>query len=85
MRRVGYVLIALAMVGYSVAELFVDFYSGEFPGAPGITYFDLLTSPGPTSAVDMLGGIHGAQWAVVDHGPCTRWTRWAVRSGPTVG
>lgn len=56
-RRVGYVLIALAMVGYAVAVLFVDFYSGEFPGTPKITYFDLLTSPGPTSAVDTIGGI----------------------------
>jgi hypothetical protein len=54
---VGYVLIALAMVGYAVAVLFVDFYSGEFPGTPKITYFDLLTSPGPTSAVDTIGGI----------------------------
>jgi heme A synthase len=35
----------------------VDFYSGEFPGTPKITYFDLLTSPGPTSAVDTIGGI----------------------------
>ena len=49
MGKVGYVLITLAMVGYAVAVLFLDFYSFEVPAPSGATYFDLLTSPGPTS------------------------------------
>jgi hypothetical protein len=57
MGKVGYVLITLAMVGYAVAVLFLDFYSFEVPAPSGATYFDLLTSPGPTSAVDMIGAI----------------------------
>ena len=56
MKRIGYVLILLAMVVYSVAALFLDFYSGQASGS-GLTYFEALTSPPPSSPPVIIGGI----------------------------
>ena len=56
MKRVGYVLILLAMVVYSVAALFLDFYSGQV-SLGGLTYFKALTSPPPSSPPIIIGGI----------------------------
>lgn len=59
MKKVGYVLILLAMVVYSVAALFLDFYSGQASGMGGLTYFEALTSPPglPSSPPVIIGGI----------------------------
>jgi hypothetical protein len=56
-KRIGYVLILAAMGAYALASLFLDFYESRGP-APGVTYFEALRFPGPTSsAVHTIGAI----------------------------
>ena len=60
MRKIGYIVIVAAMVTYALAAVFLDFYDDlRMPaGMPGISYFDLLTSPGDGSRVTLtLGAI----------------------------
>jgi hypothetical protein len=56
-KRIGYVLILAATGAYTLASLFLDFYESRGP-APGVTYFEALRFPGPTSsAVQTIGAI----------------------------
>ncbi len=58
MRKLGHVLVLVAMAGYAASTVTLDFYGpGTSPTEMGLTYFDLLTGQGTASGLTVAGGI----------------------------
>jgi hypothetical protein len=58
MRKLGHALVLVAMVGYVVSVMTLDFYGpGTAPTELGLTYLELLTRQGTASGLTVAGGI----------------------------
>lgn len=58
MRKLGHALVLVAMLGYAISVLTIDFYAVRTaPTELGLTYFDLLTGQGAASALAVVGGV----------------------------
>lgn len=58
MRKLGHVLMLVAMAGYAISVVALDFYGPRTgPTEMSLTYFDLLTGQGTASGLTVAGGI----------------------------